>query len=55
MGHASVRTRLDVYGSVPPTVDEHVSSGLGDLLRDSRGLLAASLPIDGNDARRKEL
>jgi integrase len=43
LGHASVRTTLDVYGAVLPSVDENVSTGLGSLLsRSSRGLSAAS-------------
>jgi integrase len=33
MGHASIRTTFDVYGSVLPSVDEAVTAGLGDLLR----------------------
>jgi integrase len=37
MGHASIRTTFDVYGSVLPTADEAVSAGLADLLRGSRG------------------
>jgi integrase len=44
MGHASIRTTFDIYGSVLPEVDMAVSDGLGDLLSensDSRGLSAA--------------
>jgi integrase len=33
MGHSSIRTTFDVYGSVLPSVDEAVTAGLGDLLR----------------------
>jgi integrase len=33
MGHASIRTTMDVYGSVLPEVDDEVTAGLGDLLR----------------------
>ena len=33
MGHASIRTTFDVYGSVLPAVDEAVTAGLGELLR----------------------
>lgn len=32
MGHASIRTTFDVYGSVLPSVDDAVTSGLDDLL-----------------------
>lgn len=44
MGHASIRTTFDIYGSVLPEVDMAVSDGLGDLLSEnanSRGLSAA--------------
>jgi integrase len=40
MGHSSIRTTLDVYGSVLPAVDEAVTAGLGGLLSRSRGLFA---------------
>ncbi len=33
MGHSSIRTTFDVYGSVLPAVDEAVTAGLGELLR----------------------
>jgi integrase len=32
LGHASIRTTLDVYGSVLPEVDERVTDGLAELL-----------------------
>ena len=31
-GHSSVRTTLDVYGSVFPSVDEEVATGLGGVM-----------------------
>ena len=46
LGHASVRTTLDVYGRVLPEVDDRVTAGLGDLVAGSRGLAAAS-GLDG--------
>ena len=54
MGHASVRTTLDVYGRVLPAVDDAVTTGLGDLLSGSRGLTAASaneVTIDSNSEK----
>lgn len=42
LGHASVRTTMDVYGEVLPEVDDRLTTGLGDLLTGSRGLAAAS-------------
>jgi integrase len=42
LGHASIRTTMDVYGSVLPEVDAEVTRGLDQLLRPSRGLAAAS-------------
>ena len=41
MGHASIRTTMDVYGSVLPEVEEEVTAGLSELL-NSRGLAAVS-------------
>lgn len=39
MGHASIRTTMDVYGSVLEEVDDEATRGLGDLMsRSSRGL-----------------
>jgi integrase len=38
LGHASIRTTMDVYGSVLPAVDDAVTQGLGELVADSRGL-----------------
>ena len=37
LGHASVRTTLDVYGRVLPEVDDRVTAGLGDLVAGSPG------------------
>ena len=46
LGHASIRTTMDVYGKMLPEVDEGVTDGLGELLAGagefSRGLTAAS-------------
>jgi hypothetical protein len=42
LGHSSIRTTMDVYGSVLPEVDEEVQVGLGDLLRPIRGQTAVS-------------
>jgi len=42
LGHASIRTTLDVYGHVLPLVDSAVTGQLGELLESSRGLTAAS-------------
>ena len=36
MGHASIRTTFDIYGSVLPEVDNEVTEGLGKLLEFSR-------------------
>ncbi len=45
LGHSSIRTTMDVYGSVLEHVDAQVTDGLSDLLSaqtaDSRGLAAA--------------
>jgi integrase len=51
-GHSSIRTTLDVYRSVLPAVDDAVTSGLGDLLRRSRGLDAASTKPSAADPKR---
>ena len=46
LGHSSIRTTINVYGSVLEHVDAQVADGLSDLLSaqtaDSRGLAAAS-------------
>ena len=39
MGHSSIRTTFDAYGSVLPSVDEAVTAALGDLLRPPEDLL----------------
>lgn len=40
LGHSSIRTTMDVYGSVLPTVDDAVTAGLAELVTESRGLTA---------------
>ena len=42
MGHSSVTVTLDRYGHLYEGLDGQIADGLDDLLRDSRGLLAAS-------------
>ena len=41
LGHASIRTTSDVYGSLLPAVDEAVTSRLDGLFSNARGLGAA--------------
>jgi Phage integrase family len=43
LGHASVRTTLDVYGRVLPTVDDAVTEGLTGLIPGSRVLSVSSV------------
>jgi integrase len=38
LGHASIRTTADVYGSLPETVDRAVADQLDGLLTASRGV-----------------
>ena len=42
MGHSSVTVTLDRYGHLYDGLDGQIADGLDDLLRSSRGLLAAS-------------
>jgi hypothetical protein len=42
MGHSSVTVTLDRYGHLYDGLDGQIAEGLDELLRDSRGLLAAS-------------
>jgi len=48
LGHSSIRTTLDVYGSVLPEVDEEVATGLGALL--ARGWRVKSVSRGGTDS-----
>lgn len=44
MGHSSVTVTLDRYGHLYEGLDGQIADGLDELLRTSRGLLAASAP-----------
>lgn len=46
MGHSSVVVTLDRYGHLFEGLDGHIADGLDGLLRNSRGLTAASTPPD---------
>jgi integrase len=37
MGHASIRTTADIYGSLPETIDRDAANKLDDLYTSSRG------------------
>ena len=45
MGHSSVTVTLDRYGHLYEGLDGNIATSLDDLLRRSRGLLAASAPL----------
>ena len=45
MGHSSVAVTLDRYGHLDEGLDGNIATSLDDLLRRSRGLLAASAPL----------
>lgn len=44
MGHSSVTVTLDRYGHLYEGLDGRIADGLDELLRESRGLAAASAP-----------
>ena len=46
MGHSSIRTTMDIYGSVLDHVDEEVTDGLGDLISKRRGRTAVEAVND---------
>jgi integrase len=45
-GHSSVRTTLDVYGSIVPAVDEAVATGLGGVMSPSSRVTPVSRAED---------
>lgn len=49
MGHSSVTVTLDRYGHLYDGLDGQIADGLDELLRTSRGLLAASGPSAPTD------
>jgi len=49
MGHSSVTVTLDRYGHLYDGLDGQIADGLDELLRISRGLLAASGPSAPTD------
>ena len=52
MGHSSVTVTLDRYGHLYEGLDGHIADGLDELLRTSRGLLAASGASQPTDSGR---
>jgi hypothetical protein len=56
MGHSSITVTLDRYGHLYEGLDNAIADGLDVVLRESRGLTAASgasTPVSGNPASDK--
>ncbi len=46
MGHASIRTTADIYGSLPESIDQGVAAQLHELFKSARGADVVQRPVD---------
>ena len=51
LGHASIRTTADVYGSLPESVDRAVAEQLDDVFRPACGAAVVQEPESENRSR----